>query len=432
MDLVPAKAEDLQIGNFIKLTGSWFEHPFPTNSFKIKSEKELSILRGLQKTKIFYDPDRSDPPPEAKEELDPDSPQKTQNEDAFGEDVQIDSQECPTLTEEQAKIERLKILIQAEKDYKQVVSGTKTLIQEIKNGYIRGITQAEELVEHVNDMLEGDGTIVALMNLMGPKEVGGEFYYHSLNVSILSIAIGRQLKLPEEDVKNLGMGGLLHDIGYLSGLNQFTTKRSLLTQQEIRTINRHPLNGQLMVDKGFGLTPEALAIIAEHHERLNGSGFPKGLRNEAIHPLSKIVAVVDTFDELCNNPDMEESLTPYEALARIYRKRKEEFMEKPVEALIGTLGVFPPSSLVELSDGRIGVICTINQKDRMRPQILLYSDCLPRNEAPILDLLKEDPTLTIKQGLRPIQVPPNMWEYLNPRGMISYFAAQSSKTPSPS
>jgi hypothetical protein len=83
MDLVPAKAEDLQIGNFIKLTGSWFEHPFPTNSFKIKSEKELSILRGLQKTKIFYDPDRSNPPPEAKEELDPDSSQETQNEDAF-------------------------------------------------------------------------------------------------------------------------------------------------------------------------------------------------------------------------------------------------------------------------------------------------------------------------------------------------------------
>ena len=425
MGLIPAKAEELHIGTYIKLTGSWFEHPFPTNTFKIKSEKELSILRGLRKTNIFYDPDRSDPAPQVEEELDLNSSQPSTNED-----IQVESQEpeqAPVLTDEQDKIERRKVLIQAEEDYKHVVSGTKTLIQEIKNGFVRGVTQAEKLVDQIDEMLKGDGTIVALMNLMGPKEIGGEFYYHSLNVAIISIAIGRQLDLPEADVKNLGIGGLLHDIGYLSGLNQFTTKKSLLNQEELRTLNRHPLNGQLMVDKGFGLSPDTLAIIAEHHERLNGTGFPKGLKNEAIHPLAKIVGIVDAFDELCNNPDLRESLTPFEALARLYRKRKIEFMEKPVEALVGTLGVFPPSSLVELSDKRIGVICTINQNDRMRPQILLYSKHHPRKDAPILDLGKEAPTLTIKQGLRPIQVPPKIWEYLNPRGMISYFATPSKK-----
>ena len=430
MGLISVKAEELHIGTFIKLSGSWFEHPFPTNSFKIKSEKELSILRGLRKTQIFIDSDRSDPPPQMEEELDPKSSQQSTREDS-----QVESQEpeqAPTLTAEQAKIERRKVLIQAEEDYKHVVNGTKTLIREIKNGYVRGITQAETLVDQIDDMLKGDGTIVALMNLMGPKEVGGEFYYHSLyyhslNVSILSIAIGRELDLPEEDVNNMGIGGLLHDIGYLSGLNQFTTKRSLQNKEELRTINRHPINGQLMVDKGFGLSPDALAIISEHHERLNGSGFPKGLKNEAIHPLAKIVGIVDAFDELCNNPDLQESLTPYEALARLYRKRKVEFMEKPVEALIGTLGVFPPSSLVELSDGRIGVICTINLNDRMRPQVLLYSEQHPRTDAPILDLAKEAPTLTLKQGLRPIQVPPKIWEYLNSRGMISFFATPSKK-----
>ena len=474
MAFIPAKSEDLRKGIYIKLSGSWFEHPFPSNSFKIKTNKELSILRGLQKTKILYDPGRSDPPsPDLEEtssqntpahdnfeemgaqEGDPepdevlssspasedtcleDTPAHDSLEEMGAQEETSDSDEnlsSNPISAEEAEIERRqafderrKTLIQAEKKYKEAIGQNKALIGDLKNGYIRGIVQAEELVGKLNGMLADDGSIIALMNLMGPKELGGEFYYHSMNVSFLSIAIGRQMNLSEEEVQSLGVGALLHDIGYLSGLNQFTTKISSLTPSELRTVHRHPLNGKLMVDKGFGLDSAALEIIAQHHERLNGSGYPEKLKGDAIHPLAQIVAVVDAFDELCNNPDIKESLTAHEAMAKLYRQRNEEFWEKAVEVLVRTLGVYPPSSLVELSDGKIGLICTINQQDRLRPQIMLYSPDLPRDEALIIDLAHEDPDLTIKHSLRPMQVPKAAWDYLNPRGMISYFATPAEK-----
>ena len=455
-------------GAYIKLAGSWFEHPFPTNTFKIQTDKELSILRGLKKTKILYDPGRSDPLPsqEDHENGDTASGVSSNNIPVALEGVPLEHPEGQTLSKgllhetgsvsgepppgspeyegvdmpavEQEQVERRQTferrrnsLIQAEKAYKQVVGMNKAIIGDLKNGYVKGIVRAEDLITQLDGILEGDGTIVSLMNLMGDNEVGSEFHYHSLNVAILSIAVGRELELPNEDVKSLGMGGLLHDIGYLSGLHQFTTRISSLTKNEIRDMRRHPENGRIMVDKGYGLDNACLEIIAEHHERLNGSGYPKGLKEEGIHRLTKIVAVVDAFEELSNNPDLEQSVTPYEALCTLYSKKKEEFAEIAVDVLVRTLGVFPPSSLVELSDGSIGVVCTINQEDRMRPQVMLYSPDLPRNEAIIMDLAHEDPSLTIKQSLRPGQVSETIRNYLTPRGMISYVATPSETSTLP-
>ena len=131
--------------------------------------------------------------------------------------------------------------------------------------------------------------------------------------------------------------------------------------------------------------------------------------------------VADAYDELCNNPQSEKSLTPYEAISRIYAKRQDEFWEKAVLALIQNLGVYPPSSIVEMSDGVFGMVTRINLLDRMRPTVMLYNADIPREEAIIVDL-QQEPSVTIKLSLRPRDVPREIWKYLNPRGMISYFA----------
>jgi len=140
--------------------------------------------------------------------------------------------------------------------------------------------------------------------------------------------------------------------------------------------------------------------------------------------------VADAYDELCNSPQFEKSLTPYEAISRIYAKRQDEFWEEAVLALIQNLGVYPPSSILELSDGSFGMVTSINLFDRMRPTLMLYNSDIPREEPIIVDL-QQEPTLTIKQSLRPVDVPRNVWKYLNPRGMISYFATTPDPTPTP-
>jgi len=298
-------------------------------------------------------------------------------------------------------------------------------------GYVKGVRKAEQLVTTLADLLEGDGILVALMNLLGSNEMGNEFYYHSLNVAMLSMIIGHEFDLPPDTIKAIGMGGLFHDIGELDEQGKFLRKVGNLTQAERRAFRRHPETGRKMLERGFGFPASSLDAISQHHERLNGTGYPRGLKDHALHFFSKIMMVADAYDELCNHPELEKSLTPHQALSCLYNKREGEFCEEIVVALIRNLGVYPPSSLVELSDGSIGIVCTINLLDRMRPTVMLYASGIPRDEAKLVDLALEE-TLSIKQCLQPKDVPKRVWNYLNPRGMISYFAMQSEEKEIPS
>ena len=142
-------------------------------------------------------------------------------------------------------------------------------------------------------------------------------------------------------LKTLGIVALFHDIGELEGGGRFIKKESKMNKHEQQVLRNHPKNGRKMIE-GFGFPKPSLEIITQHHERLNGTGFPEGLKEDSIHLLSKIVMVADAYDELCNNPQVEKSLTPYEAISRIYAKRQDEFWEEAVLSLIQNLGVYPP------------------------------------------------------------------------------------------
>jgi len=416
--------EDLRIGLYVKLVGNWFSHPFSTNTFKISEKKDLDTLCSLRNIKFLYDPELSDPLPpsdteddsceDGKAPVDPSRPPVLENQpNDFSSDTNREDRH-------RAYAERRDELKEAEQAYQEVLKQNKATILDIKGGYARGIRKAEDLVTTLAAILD-KGTLGSLMNLMDLNEMGDEFYHHSLNVCMLSMVMGQDLNLPQELIMMLGMGALLHDAGELDGIGKSKPKGAQKTKEEQRIWRRHPQNGRKMLEKGFGVPEPSLEVINQHHERLNGTGFPDGLKEESIHLLAKIVMVADAYDELCNNPQLDKSLTPHEALSTIYARRQDEFWEEAVLALIQNLGVYPPSSLVELSDGSIGMVCSINLLDRLRPTVMLYAPDLPRNEAIILDLSQE-PDLTIKQSKRPMDISRQIWKYLNPRGMVSYFA----------
>lgn len=420
----PATREDFRIGLYIKLVGNWFAHPFSKSSFKIKDEKDLATLLALRNYKILYDPERSDPLPSSEMEndscedvhtsLDPSSPPIEENHQR---EISPYINSPKKLQASQVRLEKLK---EAEKEYQEVLKQNKESMLEVKAGYGKGIRKAENLVNTLGEILDQNGALVSLMNFIGNQETGDDFNYHSLNVCMLSMVLGQGLDLPQDDIKTLGIGALFHDIGELEGGGRFIQKESKMNKHEQQVLRKHPKNGRKMIE-GFGFPKPILEVISQHHERLNGIGYPEGLKEDSIHLLSKIVMVADAYDELCNNPQSEKSLTPYEAISRIYAKRQDEFWEEAVLALIQNLGVYPPSSIVEMSDGAFGMVTSINLLDHMRPTVMLYNSDIPREEAIIVDL-QQEPSVTIKLSLRSRDVPRKIWEYLNPRGMISYFA----------
>ena len=152
----------------------------------------------------------------------------------------------------------------------------------------------------------------------------------------------------------------------------------------------------------------------------------KATLDDQISQFAKIVMVVDEYDELCHHPDPDKSLIPSEALSYLYVKCRHTLWHEAVVSLISQLGVYPPGSLVNLSNQKIGIVTSVNLANRLRPVILVYDEHSSSDEPIILNLSEEDESLSIVSAIRPVDLSAKIRECLNPRRIISYFPSASS------
>ena len=441
MAFVPLEPSALRLGLFIKIEGSWFSHPFPTNSFKISAEKDLETLKGLKKVKLFVDIERSDT--ESPETPDvPESPTREQLESILVEEHVVqddaDSSIPPEVKETvedpiQRKIEQHEAfqdyqshLQQVENQFQEVLQESKQSIQDVVAGRPRGVRTAQKIVGNLLDLLDGLDNSRALLNLIGSDETSEEFFVHATNVSSLSMMVGLDLGLSREDNEKLALGAFFHDVGELKYPAETLLRKGIMGQGELkRFLSTHPQYGVEIMEKIPNFPYEAVDAIHQHHERLNGSGQPSGKKDAQISMFAKIIMVVDLYDELCHHPDPEKSLTPSEALSYLYVKCRQTLWQDAIVSLVKQLGVYPPSSLVQLSNQKIGIVTSVNFKNRLRPIILVYDEHTSTNEPIVLNMAEEDNSLTIVESIRPGNLAPQIRDCLNPRRMISYFPSNT-------
>ena len=442
MPFVPLEPSALRLGLFIKLEGSWFSHPFPTNSFKILAAKDLETLKGLKKVKLFVDFDRSDA--ESTADSDPldsfplEQPEPQMIDESIIENDEdsstfADVEEPPKdpmqrkVAQHEAFQDYQSHLQQVETQYQEVMQESKQAVQDVVAGRPRGLRTAQKILENIHDLLDGSDNSRALLNLIGSNESGDEFFFHATNVSSLSMMVGLDLGLSRQDNEKLALGGFFHDVGELKYPAETLLRKGEMGQGELKTFLRtHPQYGVEIVEKIPNFPYEAVDVIRQHHERLNGSGQPSGKKDAQISTFAKIVMVVDLYDELCHHPDPSRSLTPSEALSYLYVKCRQTLWQDAIVSLIKQLGVYPPGSLVQLNNQKTGIVTSVNLDNRLRPIILVYDEHASTEEPIVLNLAEEDDSLTIAEAIRPGDLAPHIRECLNPRRMISYFP---SKTP---
>ncbi len=402
--------ERLRPGVFVSLDLPWLDHPFLTNSFKIRNEKQLAALRALGLPRIRYDPDRSDALPLADDE----------------------TQEVPTATiesasdqlwaEKKARIERLKQrrtrIQQCENNYRQSVGLVKQVMQNLLASSELAAEATETLVKDMVTKLTADRDVaVHLVNYKDEKESS---YYHVMNVAVLAALLGKSMGLNADRLALLTKGALFHDIGKSRIPGKVLRKQEPWTAAERQLYEMHPAYG-VSAAKNMGYLPrEVVIVIAQHHECWDGSGFPQGLKGPAISELADIVHIADTYDSLCNPVTPARTLTPYEAVSRMFSRQRSKFRERPLQLFISLMGVFPPGTLVRLSGDRIGMVISVNRKNLLRPNVLLYSDSIPKEEALIIDLVEES-DLEIVETLKPATVPIEVFDYLNPGEQVNYY-----------
>ena len=402
--------DQLRIGLYVFLDLSWFQHPFAFSHFKIKSEDQIKTIRGLGLKSVRYDPGLSD-------SESPASPPSSESTASNGPSPLI----LQALEAKRAMMERIRIQREAAARIENAFVNTAKTVREVEKNLFtqpaETVHQATLLVKQIADSILCAPELA--IHVMGDRMGGEELYFHSLNVTMLSLMVARDLRLPPEVIGPLGMGALFHDIGRKEIPNRILLKLEPLTQAERHLYEMHCQYGVEMAQR-LGFAPPIVAIIREHHELYDGSGYPQKLKGDAIGLLSRIVALANHYDELCNPVNIANALTPHEALSLMFAKLRSKFDPKLLQVFIRCLGVYPPGTIVQLSNGVIGMIATVNTQKPMKPMIVIYDEGIPKDEAMMVDLERET-DLNIAKAIRPAQVPTEIYNYLSPRKRVSYY-----------
>jgi len=197
---------------------------------------------------------------------------------------------------------------------------------------------------------------------------------HALSVCTLSLAFGRSLGFETDTLVDLGLGALLHDIGEIKIPDQLLGNVVNASEEERALLEGHTVIGAMMLKKLGNLPDNVIAIVHDHHERADGSGYPDKLTGAAINVHTKIVSIVDTYDSILNGINGYESMSVDDALKSIYALRRDLFDELLVEKFIQCVGIYPLGSVVELRTGQIGIVVSSRPDARLFPRIMLVLD----------------------------------------------------------
>jgi HD-GYP domain-containing protein (c-di-GMP phosphodiesterase class II) len=217
---------------------------------------------------------------------------------------------------------------------------------------------------------------------------------HAVNAALISMTIGAQLGLTQHQVMEVGLGALLHDVGMLRVPGQIRLAPRKLTPSEMAAIRRHPLDTLEMLSTIRGLPNTARIIAYQVHERMDGSGYPRGQKGAMLHPFSMIVAVADTYAASTRPRPYREAYSPYDAAKLIVQAAAAEKFEKTiVRAFLDAIALFPIGSIVELADGRRAVVVRANPDMHTKPVVEVL-DQRARPTGTLIDLSQE-PTIRV-------------------------------------
>ncbi len=427
---VPINVEQLRVGMYVKLDCHWLNHPFPRNHFRVQTTAELAVIRTLGDVSIYVDASRSDP-----DSLTQPLPVKADTAE------QARSMPAPPPHAHEAedaqsiiakKQERIQAYLRCQEGLKKASANhtaslrqTKEVIDQVSAGREGCASTAIDLIGQVIDALHGEGTAMAMLNVNNTEDFGASNFaaLHSLNVFMISMMIGQKFELSRKDMLSLGIGALLHDIGQRKIPSQVLAKRNKgmpLTRAEKTFFELHPEYGKRLVEDLGSFPPASAQVVYQHHERIDGSGSPCGLKDDSISFLAKIVMVADEYDRLTNTMDPRKRLCPTEAFSHIYVNRRKAFSENVIVCLIQSLSVYPPGTFVLLSDESPGMVISTNFASMTRPVIMIYELDVSMDNIVVVDLA-EDKDLHIKRILRPTDLPVKVLEFWNPRRMAGYF-----------
>lgn len=256
------------------------------------------------------------------------------------------------------------------KRVRNIFSNTKIIKKGGKINYILDEKQVSELVNNIIDnLLQRNDILVSLSDI---RSYDDYTYGHSVNVCVLALLTGNSLGLTNSSLFQLGAGALLHDLGKIMIPKKILNKPTRLTDEEFDIIKRHTIDGYKLIKSKNSFNHLAASVIYEHHERLNGTGYPRGLKGNDIHLYGKIVGLVDVYDALTADRVYRNAYLPHQAYEMLAGAGDNFFDYEIITAFLKNIAMYPIGSFVELSTGQIGIVVKNIKGLTHRPTVRIY------------------------------------------------------------
>jgi len=245
----------------------------------------------------------------------------------------------------------------------------------------------------INDLKDNEQLVVNLANIQTNE---GYLFHHSVNVAILAGIVGLSLGYNSQQLLDLGVGALLHDIGMTQIPKEIWLKQGILSKEEEEVVAKHTTIGFDILRGQHDISLLSAHVAFQHHERFNGTGYPRKLTGENIHEYARIVAIADVYDSLTNNNSFRKRLTPSEAIEFLYASGNSLFDQKILKVFTNYIALYPISATVLLSTKQVGIVSQIHQDYPTRPTIRLIKEADGKEIKPPIELdLRKNLNVTI-------------------------------------
>lgn len=396
--LIRIHVKQLRLGMFIhELCGSWMDHPFWRGAFLLEDPHDLKTLLATGIKEVWIDDAKGL------------GVEDGADEQAIAAEIESTLAQADTAGKAAQRTDVAQEAARAIKICAKSKQAVSSMFREARMGKALDAGDALPIVEEIStSVMRNPGALIGLARL---KNKDDYTYMHSVAVCALMVSLARQLGLDDEQVRQAGLAGLLHDVGKMMIPLNILNKPGKLTDTEFEAVKSHPLEGHKMLLEGSGISEAALDVCLHHHEKVDGSGYPEHLTEAQISLYARMGAVCDVYDAITSNRPYKNGWEPAESLRKMAEWSKGHFDTEIFHAFVKSVGIYPIGSLVRLESGHLGVIVGQTEKSLLTPMVKVFFSIKSnaRIQPEMLDLSKpackdkvvshEDP---VKWGIKDI------------------------------
>jgi len=360
---IKVRIPDLEPGMYVsQLDRPWVETPYLLQGFLIETRDDIDELFNHCKY-VFVDVELSTSADSQK--VSPHKPELSDNEKK-----EYLTQIKPKNYKDESELDNE--LTSARESHSVLSNVAENIMVDISNNKRLDLPSLKKAINPmVNSIIRNPDAFSWLTRM---KHKDNYTYNHSVSTSVWAVAFGRHLGMPKKDLQSLAIGALLFDVGKMRLPDKLINNPNRFNQYEFKLVKTHVDHSVEIVRTISGISDDVVEMVKTHHERHNGSGYPDGLRENEISIFGKIAGIVDCYDAIISERPFASATSPHDAVKKFYEWRDIDFQAELIEQFIQVVGIYPVGTIVELNDGRVGVIVAQHRVWRLRPKVMLLLD----------------------------------------------------------